>query len=158
MRHRRWHQERRRVRESLALSDFSNGKRLRQGSWNKVGVTGNEYEEPGCVKLALELCEYVCTPTELATLREGSNSSVPKESILQLASAIEMRAFKKMWTLEGDDAEKEYENNEKKPPQNAKKPTYLAVGKRVRVYKQKVAKFDSSKSSNDPLCERPAGM
>lgn len=132
------------------LSDFSNGKRLRQGSWSNVGLTPKEYEEPGCLKLALELCEYVCTSTELATLREGSNSSVPKESILQLASAIQLRAFKKMWTLEGFDAEIEYQKNEKKPPQNAKQPTYMAIGKRVRKYKKKIGK-----NSDDPLCERP---
>jgi len=93
----------------------------------------------------------VCTSTELAILREGRNASVTKESILQLASVIQMRAFKKMWTLEGVDAEKEYEKNEKKSSQNAKKPTYMAIGKRVREYKQAIGK-----NSDDPLCERPA--
>ena len=140
------------------LSDFSIDRRLAQGAWNKLNVPGTEYKDPGSLKNALELCYFVCTENERAILREGCTSAVDRESIMQLASSVQTRAFDMMWTLEGKDPQAERISNASKSSQNAKQPFYMSVGRRVREYKQKVAKFDTSKDKNDPLCARPAGM
>ena len=140
------------------LTDFSIGRRLAQGAWNKLHVPGTEYKDPGLLKNALELCYFVCNENEHVILREGCTSAVNRESIMQLASSVQVRAFDMMWTLEGKDPQTERVSNAGKSSQNTKKPLYMAVGRRVREYKQAVALFDSSKNKNDPLCARPAGM
>jgi hypothetical protein len=93
-----------------------------------------------------------------------------KESLLQLAKTIENKAFDKMWTLEGKDPETERNNSKKKGSQNSLKATYMAVGKRVRVYKQKlvehkgVRKADTAQRLFQNLCssqiiiERPEDL
>ena len=151
---------------SALLSDFSIANRLAQGAWKEVGVTGTEYNEPQCVKNTLELCQFVCTSEEQESIRNGK--SLEKEALLQLADTIGKRAFDKMWTLEGKDPEQEKVSMKKKGSQNSLKPTYLAVGKRVRVYKQAVVihkginKDDSSRFKKEckeqKICERPSNM
>eukprot|EP00956_Cyclotella_meneghiniana_P045045 scaffold350698_cov152-Cyclotella_meneghiniana.AAC.1 len=74
---------------------------------------------------------------------------------MQLSATISERAFMKMWTLEGYDAEAMETANERKGSQ-MKKPTYQAMGKRIRLYKQAVAVHTGKEC---PLiCERPDGM
>lgn len=151
---------------SMLLTDFSIANRLALGSWKEVGVKGSEYKEPQCVKNALELCQFVCTHEEVMSIRTGK--SMEKEALLQLAKTIEQRAFDKMWTLEGKDPEAERRSMKKKGSQNSLKPTYLAVGKRVRVYKQKLVehrgvsknnkKMFQSECQAQPICERPGDL
>ena len=109
---------------------------------------------------------FVCTSEEQESIRNGK--SLEKEALLQLADTIGKRAFDKMWTLEGKDPEQEKVSMKKKGSQNSLKPTYLAVGKRVRVYKQAVVihkginKDDSSRFKKEckeqKICERPSNM
>ena len=128
---------------------------LRQGKWNEVGITTGEYKEPGSVKSTLELCYLVCSEEERETLRNGSTESVQLEELMQLSATISEQAFMKMWTLEGFDPEAMKAANEKKGSQ-MKKPTYQAIGKRIRHYKQAVASHTGKECLL--ICERPDGM
>ena len=137
------------------LMEFSVTGRLRQGEWKSVIVTQQQFEEPASVKSTLDLCHFVSSPEERDTLRNGSTGVVPREELMQLCSTISHRAFMKMWTLEGEDADAMKLINDKKGSQK-KMPTYLAIGRRIRQYKKAVTNHTGTACTS--ICERPDGM
>ena len=144
---------------STLLEEFSSTNRLLQGKWSNVLVTSSEYREPQSVKNCLELCEYVCNDAELKLLRNGKNMAAL--ALKDLASNIGKRAFMEMWTLEGANAIAMATNNVSLGSRG-EKPTYLAVGKRVRVYKQELCKHfkcDPRKfGTSQAIIDRPADL
>ena len=120
---------------SELLFNLSRANRLRQGKWNGIHVTKNEYKEPSLVKNTLELCQFVCNAAEVTSIRNGK--SMVAEELRQLTHSIEGRAFLKMWELEGKDPVAENLNNQRKGSKK-KEPTYQGVGVRVRNYKKAV--------------------
>jgi hypothetical protein len=71
-----------------------------------------------------------------------------EEELLRFTSAIELRAFKAIWVLEGvADVEQEYLDNKKKGSR-MKKPTYMGLGTRVRDYKKKASGNPNQKIYN----------
>jgi len=75
----------------------------------------------------------VSTDDEETLLRNGMDSK-DDAALTQAASAVEKRAFIKMWELEGKDVEEALYKNEKRGARG-RKPTYLAIGKRMGLYK-----------------------
>ena len=134
------------------LMEFSITGRLRQGEWKSVIVTQQQFEEPASVKSTLDLCYFVSSSEERDNLRTGA---VPKEELMQLCSTISHRAFMKMWTLEGKDADAMKLINDKKGSQK-KMPTYMAIGRRIRQYKKAVTNHTGTACTS--ICERPDGM
>ena len=72
---------------------------LKQGAWKNVAPPRGDYAEAWAVKCMLELCEYVCTEDEKASM--AGNNSLEEEELVLLASSIEKKAFMKMWDFEG---------------------------------------------------------
>ena len=71
-----------------------------------------------------------------------------EEELLRFTSAIELRAFKAIWVLEGvADVEQEYLDNKKKGSR-MKKPAYMGLGTRVRDYKKNASGDPNQKIYN----------
>jgi hypothetical protein len=98
-------------------------------SWKNV-IVPLTLGTPSMVTNTLELCQCVIREEELDLFQTHTFSS--EEDLLRLTSAIEVRAFKAMWVLEGvADVEREYLENKKKGSR-MKKPTYMGIGAGVR--------------------------
>jgi hypothetical protein len=114
-------------------------------SWRNVKVPPT-LSTPSMVTNTLELCQCVVKEEELDLFR--SHTFPSNEELLRLTSAIELRAFKAMWVLEGvADVEQEYLDN-KKRGSRMKKPTYMGLGTRVRDYKKKASGDPNQKIYN----------
>ena len=60
----------------------------------------------------LELCEYVCTEDEKASM--AGNNSLEEEELVLFASSIEKKALMKMWDFECKNGMLEYDEKTKK--------------------------------------------
>ena len=97
---------------SSVLLQLSKQGYLKQGAWKNVAPPRGDYAEAWAVKCMLELCEYVCTEDEKASM--AGNNSLEEEELVLLASSIEKKAFVKMWDFEGKNGTLEYEKNKKR--------------------------------------------
>ena len=141
---------------SMVLAELSRKGTLQVGAWKDLELPRGTYGEMQSLKNALELCFFVCTSEEATMLRNGKDMDDAK--LTQLSLAIEKKAFMKMWEFEGKNAERESSKIRGKGSR-ANKPTYLALGPRVREYKQELAKFHGLKDyNNEKLCPRPEGF
>ena len=62
---------------------------LKQGAWKNVAPPRGDYAEAWAVKCMLELCEYVCTEDDKASM--AGNNSLEEEELVLLASSIEKK-------------------------------------------------------------------
>ena len=72
---------------------------------------------------------------------KSKSFSTQKEMIAK-TKKIETRAFKAMWTLEGENANEMFEKNKQMNASRAKKATYNAIGNRVKEVKKRLADSD----------------
>jgi len=142
---------------SSVLLQLSKQGYLKQGAWKNVAPPRGDYAEAWAVKCMLELCEYVCTEDEKASM--AGNNSLEEEELVLLASSIEKKALMKMWDFECKNGTLEYDEKNKKKGGQSKKPTYLAIGVRVKKYKQRLAKRCGMTDYNqEKLCECPSDL
>jgi hypothetical protein len=113
---------------------------------------------PQSLKNTLELCQFVCTDEEEKDIRNGQ--ILDEATLTTITTAVQKEAFLKMWTFEGvADPEATFKTNAN-AGSRAKKPTYNAVGKRVKKYKQALAGHGGipGDHNNEPLRDRPEGL
>ena len=102
----------------------------------------------------MERCQYVMSEEEQKSFR---TQLLDEEQLMTAADKIERTAFRKMWELEGiTDIENEIKLN-RLQGSRGKKPFYLAVGKRIRQYKQYLASLTGgdAEAEAEVLRERP---
>ena len=117
--------------------------------WLTIKPPPNRYQEVRKALLCLELCQSVATAEELKKLRDFDPLTGDLNATHVIVSDIQVRAFAKMWRLEGYDEESALEQNR---GSNARKATFLALGKRLTAYKKTVMK---AADTLVPLCDRP---
>ena len=95
---------------------------------------------------------------EEKNIRNGQ--TLDEATLTTITTAVEKKAFLKMWEFEGEaDPEATYKANAK-VGSRMKKPTYNAVGNRVKKYKQALAVHRGLPGdyNNEPLRDRPEGL
>jgi len=102
------------------------------------------------VRYVLELCHFVMDDNERQAFKLQSYDS--KEAMGDAAANIQRRAFRKMWELEGLNADVEEQLN-KKMGSRGKKPTVAGVGARVRTYMEQ---FKLKELQNRPATDTDA--
>jgi hypothetical protein len=126
---------------------------LKAGSWNRI-PNPRKYKEKQLFKNVLELCEYVADDDEKRALRTNNLS---KEDLKRHANSIQRKSMRMLWEFEGLDADDQENAQKKKNPSQRQKPTYLAMGGRVRAYKQYLAKASGNTTNayDEKLRPRP---
>ena len=120
---------------SMVLNDLYQQNRLKGVAWKDATLPA-KYSEKQQLRNALELCEAVTSEEESKALKSDGLSNM---DLMIHTKSIEAKCFMKMWEYEGFDADLEAKMNTKKNKSQQKKPTYLALGKRVRLYKKYLA-------------------
>jgi hypothetical protein len=95
-----------------------------------------QFHEKQLARNSLQIVEAVITNDERKKLTEKFENMEDKDR-LDLYMSIQDKVLSKMWEYEGDDPE--VKRKEQKKKAGAKiKPTYIAIGKRVHLYKTKI--------------------
>jgi len=131
------------------LFEMYNQRRLKGLQQWKDAELPQQYSEHANARHSLELCQFVLSKGEFDTFRLHGIKN--EKELKDLSDEIEARAFRKMWELEGRNAEEEEENNKKKGSR-ASQPTYGAIGVRVREYKTSCIKREI-----EPFPEKGSG-
>merc|ERR1712154_706867 len=97
----------------------------------------DDWSEVQSLKNVLELAWLVASNEEKNVLKDKKTD---KATLNDLTCDIEERAFRKMYELEGKNPDQEMKKNEQNPSRAAK-PTYLALGARVRKYKKQLGQL-----------------
>ncbi len=135
---------------SMLIIDMFKDRLLAAHHWRAIKIPAR-YEEKQSARNTLELSQFVATEEEVNSLK---NNDLSDHELSSLATAIEERAFLKLWELEGKDPTLEEQKNKSRSGNQRKQPLYLAVGARVRKYKQEVLQGDK----DTVLIERPAAV
>jgi hypothetical protein len=120
---------------SNAIIDLHQQGCLTGASWKRIVIPGN-YNEKQSLRNSLELCDYVMSDEESKALR---STELSEEALMKLAHAVEKKCMRKIIEFEGDDPDTVEKLEQKKNPSHRKKPTYNAIGKRIRDYKKHLA-------------------
>lgn len=130
---------------SALLVDMYKQGRLTGPSWKDVSVPP-KYSEKQMVKNTLELCEYVMSDEEKTALK---TTGLSEEALITHSKSVQMNSFRMMWEFEGDDPDTEEKLQKKVNKSQQKKPTYLAIGRRVQEYKKYLAEAAGNSDYND---------
>jgi len=125
---------------------------LRGNDWKTITPPA-QYTEKQSFRNTLELCEYVASEKEKEEIRSGK---MEPEKLQNIASSIEKKCMTAMWEFEDSDPNLEVQLNRRKSASTQKRPTYLALGRRLRMYKTVLAKSSGKgKPIEEELRPRP---
>ena len=140
---------------SIVLSECCKLGTLAYGRPWAYDYSTNDWSEVQSLKNVLELAWLVASNEEKNVLKDKTTD---KAKLNDVTCDIEERAFRKMYELEGRNPDTEMKNNEKNPSRAAK-PTYLALGARVRNYKKQLGQlYGQPKAKDITLVERPTRL
>jgi hypothetical protein len=134
---------------SLVLGALYRSGHLNQAPvWKTITPPQNLYSEVSLLKYSLELVEVVITAEERSAFTATGTTDA---DLMRHGAAIEKKCMKQMLLYEGLDPGVEAQIGSKKAG------TYLAVGRRVRLYKTELKKLLAlpAQSENPPLQDRP---
>jgi len=129
---------------SMLLTDLCRSGLLKTKTWAKVTVP-RKYNEPQSARNTLELCDRVALDNEKEAL---NNKNLADDQLMSHVSNIQTRAFHKMWEYEGKTVDVELQVRRKTNKSQTQEPTYMALGKRVRLHKQALAKSAGNSDYN----------
>jgi len=117
---------------SVVLGQLHRGHYLTGENWAELSVP-TAYEDKWAVTNILELVEVVISPEERQALQ---NTATSESIVVNVANSIERKCMDKMFLYEGKDPEFEKKYNRKSNP----RPSYRALGGRIKKYKNETLK------------------
>ena len=130
---------------SVLIQELCKNGQFRAAVWKDIPAP-HYITEKSALRYVLELIQLVATEEEREILSEGNVDDTRLESC---SRSLEKRCMEQMLRCEGVDPEVE------KQTRGNKKATYLALGRRIRVYKNELKKLLGSNNADLPLQDRP---